>query len=317
MKPWKKFLLAAAVTALSAAAGEDAPAKPECGTAVVVFLPGAGAGVLPGQEFFDVIKAAVEALETAVGDRKEVILCGGELEEKYARVILNSFGFTTPIVNPSAARVSLLGCGKILAAGKAPGDTEWARLPISAIPMPAATAPPVHSGKWKPRSAAIVLGNEPLDETTPTIDMVRRVVKAVEFARSEPDALLVMTGGATAGDISEARMMGLMAAVRGVHAERIALEERARSTRENALLTAPMLAGGRFRRTVVISKPSHLEWAIEIFRKQDVFRAAEPLPCAVSDEDIVAQMKDYLRRRPSGRVQRRLENLLGQQKGTD
>jgi hypothetical protein len=59
--------------------------------------------------------------------------------------------------------------------------------------------------------AIIVLGDRPLDDTTPTVDMVYRVLKGVELAKKYPKAILIMSGGATKGPTPEAKMMGLIA----------------------------------------------------------------------------------------------------------
>ncbi len=59
------------------------------------------------------------------------------------------------------------------------------------------------AGKTYIGTVLVVLGNEPLDDHTPTVDMIARVKKAVEFYRANPDSLLVLTGGATAGGVSE------------------------------------------------------------------------------------------------------------------
>ena len=65
----------------------------------------------------------------------------------------------------------------------------------------------------------IVLGDRPLDDTTPTVDMVYRVLKGVELANKFPKAIVIMSGGATKGPTSEAQMMGLIAwsSIRAIH----------------------------------------------------------------------------------------------------
>ncbi|MBI3985377.1 MAG: YdcF family protein [Lentisphaerae bacterium] len=164
----------------------------------------------------------------------------------------------------------------------------------------------------------IVLGNEPLDDSTPTVDMVARVTKAVEFQKQHLAALLVFTGGPTAGTNSEARMMANLAIAQGVATNAIRLEEKARSTQENARLTAALIGGIRPRRILIVSKGDHLEWAMPIFRKEAVFKSADPLACNVAAADSIAQMKAYLALHPDNlRVQKRLQKLESGRKGTD
>ncbi len=163
----------------------------------------------------------------------------------------------------------------------------------------------------------VVLGNEPLDDSTPTVDMVARVNRAVAFAKQHPSTLLIFTGGPTAGSTTEARMMADLAIAQGVSTESIRLEESAGSTHANARLTAKMVKAVAPCRVLVVSKDDHLEWAMPIFRKLDIFKSAEPLACQVSSADSVAQMEAYLEKRDSARVRARLERLKTGIKGTD
>ena len=164
----------------------------------------------------------------------------------------------------------------------------------------------------------IVLGNEPLDDATPTVDTIARVAKAVEFCKKHPATLLLFAGGATVGTNSEARMMADLAVAQGVATNMIRLEERAHSTAENARLTAKLMQEIRPRRIWIVSKSDHLDWAMHVFRREDVFSAAKPLACNVTAADIIAQMKAYLVRHPDNRrVRERLHALENGKRGTD
>jgi uncharacterized SAM-binding protein YcdF (DUF218 family) len=164
----------------------------------------------------------------------------------------------------------------------------------------------------------VVPGNEPLDESTPTVDMIARVMKAVEFQRQHPLTLLVFTGGRTGGARSEARMMADLAVAQGVATNIIRLEENARSTRENARFTASLIHDIRAQRILIVSKSDHLDWAMSIFREEKIFRNAEPLECQVAAADSMAQMRDYLIRHPDNqRVRERLQSFKDGRKGTD
>ena len=55
----------------------------------------------------------------------------------------------------------------------------------------------------------VVLGNEPLDDLTPTVDTASRVRKAVEVHRDHPGSIIVFSGGPTAGKTTEARFGAL------------------------------------------------------------------------------------------------------------
>ena len=122
----------------------------------------------------------------------------------------------------------------------------------------------------------VVLGNEPLDDSTPTVDMVARVEKAAAFFRDHPRSLLVFTGGKTSGSISEAKMMADIAIRNGVPREAIRLEENARTTAENATLCTgpatfgrknmPEFASEMMRVRLRFRKRAHRSWRESVTR---------------------------------------------------
>jgi len=158
-------------------------------------------------------------------------------------------------------------------------------------------------------TALVVLGNQPLDDKTPTIDTVRRVDAAVNYATNHPRCVLIMTGGPTAGRVSEASMMAELAVGRGWKRADIILEEAAHSTRGNAALTAPIVEQLGVTNIFVVSKRVHLDVAMIRFREYPVFKLAQPLACEVSDPEIIRQMEDYLRTHKNPQVEQRLEAL--------
>ena len=172
------------------------------------------------------------------------------------------------------------------------------------------------TGHWN--TVLIVLGNEPLDDSTPTVDTVARVKKAVAYQKEHPGTLLLFTGGPTAGQTSEARMMANLAIAQGVASNAMMLEERARSTQENAELTAETIAALAPVRVMLVSKPDHLVWAVRVFQKHDVFKSADLLPSEIPKKEIIALMQDYLKAHPDNkRVRKRLLALLKDERGTD
>ena len=174
-----------------------------------------------------------------------------------------------------------------------------------------------HRKEARADTVLIVLGNEPLDDLTPTVDTVARVHKAVEFQKEHPGTLLVFTGGPTAGTNTEARMMAALAVTQGCSTNSILLEERARSTQENARLTAELMQRLKPQHIFIVSKSDHLDWAMLTFKQIDVFKAAEPLACKVSRADSIAQMEKYLETHDNARVRERLQRLKDGVRGTD
>ena len=175
----------------------------------------------------------------------------------------------------------------------------------------------------------IVLGNEPLDDQTPTVDTMNRVQKAVDYYKARPpgSTLLIFTGGPTAGTKTEALTMSEYAQRQGVPLAAIRLEEKARSTKQNALLSARLLLreGVRPTEVYVVSKADHLRWALPLFKARDVpgqlFQGALALPSSVTKEDVMRQMQQYIADHPDGRrtarVQLRLDMLKKGVQGID
>lgn len=156
----------------------------------------------------------------------------------------------------------------------------------------------------------VVLGNEPLDDKTPTVTMIARVEKAVEFYKQHPDSLFIFTGGKTVGNISEARIMADIAQSFGAPTNSFQLERGSRTTDENAQFSASILAQIQTKRILIVSNPEHLEWAMNIFKKLDVFKNAEPLASEFDRTKSIDQMRDYLAHHDNPRVRERLERLI-------
>lgn len=185
------------------------------------------------------------------------------------------------------------------------------------------------------KTVVVCLGNEPLDGVTPTVDGIARALKSVEFLHAHPDAVVLYSGAPTAGGVSEARMLALIAISRGVPASRIVLEEDAKTTIENAARSAEKVSSyGEGTRYYLLSKSSHLRWAVPIFKKHSVFANVTPLPVKVSKGECVTQMRKFLHKRRqlqqkeggfteyskddrADRVESRLRDLEAEAPGTD
>lgn len=157
--------------------------------------------------------------------------------------------------------------------------------------------------------AIVVLGTRPLDGVTPSMDMVKRVEKAIELRAKYSDAILIFTGGKTAGPLSEAGMMALLAAKEGIPAASLILEEEARSTEENARFSAQLVLGCAIKRTILITRPGHLKRAARIFSRYRTFGKIQPVASHISKKEIIANLREYLAGHQSSAVQQLLEKV--------
>jgi len=144
-------------------------------------------------------------------------------------------------------------------------------------------------------TAIIVLGDRPLNDTTPTVDMVYRVLKGVALAKKFTRAVVIMTGGATKSPTPEAQMIGLIAWSRGVDPLRIILENKSQTTGENAEYTANIIGSKNIRQVFIITEPSRLEEAVAFFKKHErEFKNVQGVESDVTSALIIEQMKRFL-----------------------
>ncbi len=134
---------------------------------------------------------------------------------------------------------------------------------------------------WRVMSAAaiVVLGARVLPGGVPSGSLRARVERAVELWREGAAPLLVFTGGVGEHPPSEARVMLGVAAALGVPESACLLEERSRSTWENARHTAALLHARGIDAAIIVSDPFHLFRARQHFRRQgiDATPVAAPL----------------------------------------
>jgi hypothetical protein len=160
-------------------------------------------------------------------------------------------------------------------------------------------------------TAIIVLGDRPLDDTTPTVDMVYRVLKGVELAKKFPKAILIMSGGATKGPTPEAQMMGLISWSRGVNPLRIILEDKSHTTGQNAEYTANIVGSKYIRQVFIVTERSRLKEAVAIFQKHDKeFKNIQGVKSDITRVLIIDQMVRFLMSHDDRIVRERLHYVI-------
>ena len=95
--------------------------------------------------------------------------------------------------------------------------------------------------------------------------LIQRLEKTLELAQQLPDALIVLTGGVPQNNKTEARLMAQWLIEKGVDGKRIAQDNFARSTVENALFSRYVLAKHRIKNAIIISSGSHVRRAQALF----------------------------------------------------
>ena len=271
----------------------------------------------PSPGFFSVIHTVVPSFGKTGDILKTHIISNDALASKYAKIILHSYGLTitqVDILDSIQAlkldEVALLYiCGK--PSSKVQDYLRRKGVEFNLITEEDDTLPKNEFKKIKDfDTVIIVLGTGPLDETTPSLDMVKRVETAIKVLDENPHSLLLFSGGKTAGSISEARMMALIAYARGVFPSEVILEEKSLTTIENAKFSAQIVGSFPIKKCILISRPTHLKRAVPIFSKYPEFKEIQVAPSYISKEEITRNLEEYLAYNESKRVRQILGKIL-------
>ncbi|MEK0084064.1 YdcF family protein [Benzoatithermus flavus] len=102
-------------------------------------------------------------------------------------------------------------------------------------------------------------------------DTMERFAAIPELARRLPDARLIFTGGTAwndrGADDPEAATIARFLADQGLPEGRVTLEDRARSTRENALFTLTLARPAPGQRWLLVTSARHMPRAMGVFRR--------------------------------------------------
>jgi uncharacterized SAM-binding protein YcdF (DUF218 family) len=115
--------------------------------------------------------------------------------------------------------------------------------------------------------AAIVLGATVAPDGSPSPAMVRRVARAVELARGNPSAHLLMSGGPVRHPVPEARIMRELAVAAGIEPNRVLIEDRSRNTIGNALYSRPIIRRHGWTRLLLVTDACHIPRSLYVFRR--------------------------------------------------
>jgi uncharacterized SAM-binding protein YcdF (DUF218 family) len=104
-------------------------------------------------------------------------------------------------------------------------------------------------------------------------DSLLRCLRAADLYRQGPPCPVIVTGGPVHPDASAppvARAMRDFLVAQGVEASHVVVEDRSRSTHENAVETAKVLRDLRVRKVALVTDAAHLRRALGCFRAQGV-----------------------------------------------
>jgi len=115
--------------------------------------------------------------------------------------------------------------------------------------------------------AVLVLGAATAAPGVPGPALRRRLEHGVGVFRARKAAFLLVSGGIVGPPPAEAHLMREMAMARGIEAERIVVEDQARSTFENAVYAGRIIRERGWGRVVVVTDAFHLPRALFVCRR--------------------------------------------------
>lgn len=126
----------------------------------------------------------------------------------------------------------------------------------------------------------VVMGFELLYDGAMAPELVKRCELALECAAQYPQAFIALTGGPTAKQNKEASEAGVMAewfVEHGVDADRLILEDRSKTSADNAQFTIAILRERypQVRSLAIISSGYHIPMACLLFQEAAIFSACE------------------------------------------
>ena len=125
----------------------------------------------------------------------------------------------------------------------------------------------IHLRKSRNADYIIVLGAGIIGRQVPPL-LAARIERGIEILRSNPHAMLIMSGGQGPGeDIPESEAMAAYAVEKGVERERIIMERESVSTEENLRFSAK-LAEKKDAKVVIVTTAYHVFRALILARKQ-------------------------------------------------
>jgi uncharacterized SAM-binding protein YcdF (DUF218 family) len=131
----------------------------------------------------------------------------------------------------------------------------------------------------------IVLGGSALEDGIIGQSSYWRSVYAVRAYRQSPFARVIVSGG---GPFHPADLMRDFLVASGVPSDRITVEDRSVSTRENAVYTKQLVVSDN-PRLVLLTSDYHMFRALRVFRKAGMNVAPRPFPDAIKRSSSVTE----------------------------
>ena len=135
------------------------------------------------------------------------------------------------------------------------------------------------TGRRRPRWIVVLGGGHRTDSFIPLTSRLLpsslgRLIEGIRLHRMVPDAKLLLSGGGPLGGTTEAGELRRVALSLGVEGRKIAIEDRSRNTRDQAVFIRKIVGNDGF---ILVTSASHMPRAVMMFQKEGM----DPLPAPV------------------------------------
>ncbi len=138
--------------------------------------------------------------------------------------------------------------------------------------------------------AIVVLGGGVIGDCEPNINSLRRTIHGARLFRAKRAPLLVMTGGAASEGCPVAAAMMGFAGELGVPDEKMVVESKSRSTKENGELTAPLLRAQGASRILLVTDRLHMLRAKGVFEHHGFTVEPKSVPIYEGHADNISML---------------------------
>ncbi len=149
---------------------------------------------------------------------------------------------------------------------------------MTAHPAPNPGAPPRPAAPDPRTDAVVVLGAALTEAGVAGPALLRRLEHGVAAWQRRDARYLLVSGGIVGPPPAEAEVMRDLAIARGVPAERIVVEDKARNTFENAVYSGRIARDRGWRRLAVVTDGFHMRRALYVFRRLGLPVEGDPVP---------------------------------------
>ncbi len=143
-----------------------------------------------------------------------------------------------------------------------------------------------HAQRPSPSDAIIVLGARVLPSGKASNSLHERVAWAVALYQEGLAPFIICTGGVGDNPPAEGVVAAELASKMGVPAGQVLVEDKSRTTRENARFAARICRAHGWKSVLIVSQPYHLWRAGRLFEHEAIASSASPVPHPQVDESL-------------------------------